>query len=183
MNRIAAFLIAAALAPPAWAHEGEEHGEPAASVVATALAPRAASTTETFELVAVAANSGLVLYLDRFPTNEPVAGAQLDVQSATLNTSARQREPGVYEIATDHFTRPGKYPLTIFVQAGDATDLMTATLEVPAPPASDAGASDRSRVWKRPAVWGTSGALLLAGVGLVAVRRKSRSAGKPGPAI
>ncbi len=81
MNTRASFLIALALALPAMAHEGEDHGAPAeAAPTDVGRAPRAATATETFALLAVGGRDGLTLYLDEVATNAPVDGARIDVQ-------------------------------------------------------------------------------------------------------
>ena len=177
MKRIPPLLMAAALALPAWAHEGEDHGAPAVPAPVVGATARATSATEAFELVAVPGPDGLTVYLDRFETNEPVVDAQIDVDSGTLSASARPLGPGVYRIETEHFARSGNYPMTISIQAGALADLMTTTLEISAPVTNQALPADGSLSWKGAAVWGSSGALLLTGLGLVAVRRKRRNLG------
>ncbi|MCO5099347.1 MAG: hypothetical protein M9885_00370 [Burkholderiaceae bacterium] len=174
MKRVVPLLIAAALALPTWAHEGEDHGAPAPPAAATEVAPRAATVTETFGVLVAARHGGLVLYLDRSETNEPVTGARIEVESGASRTVARPEEPGVYWLETQHFAPPGKYPMTIAVEADDAADLMSVTLEVPAQ-ATATPSPTHSISWDRAALWGASGALLLAGVGFVAVRRRSRN--------
>jgi len=57
------------------------------------------------------------------------------------------------------------------VQAGDTADLLTATLDLAPPPAG----VEHAAGWDKWAVWGASGALLLAGAGLVAVRRRKQN--------
>jgi len=180
MKRIAPFLISIALALPAWAHEGEDHGAPAPTAAATEVAPRAATVTETFGVLVAARHGGLTLYLDRAATNEPVTGARIEVESGALKTDAQPVEPGVYRVDTEHFALPGKYPMTIAVEAEDAADLMSVTLEVPAQAAAAPPSSTRPTAWDRAALWGASGALLFAGVGLVAVRRRSWKPGIEG---
>ena len=83
----------------------------------------------------------------------------------------------MYRIETEHFARSGNYPMTISIQAGALADLMTTTLEISAPVTNQALPADGSLSWKGAAVWGSSGALLLTGLGLVAVRRKRRNLG------
>lgn len=180
MKRIAPFLISIALALPAWAHEGEDHGAPEPTAAAAEAAPRAASVTETFGVLVAARHGGLTLYLDRAETNEPVTGARIEVESGALKTDAQPVEPGVYRVDTEHFALPGKYPMTIAVEAEDAADLMSVTLEVPAQAAAAPPSSTRPTAWDRAALWGASGALLFAGVGLVAVRRRSWKPGIEG---
>ena len=98
------------------------------------IAPRASAQTEEFELVAVLAEEKLMLYLDRYADNAPVADAEIEVESGTFKAVAAQIAPGVYSVPGQAFAHPGKYPLTISVQAGEAADLLTATLDL-APPA------------------------------------------------
>jgi hypothetical protein len=173
---IATMLIAAlrlcsgqALAPPVWAHEGEDHGAQATPASVGEIAPRATAQTEEFELVAVLEGGQLSLSLDRFATNEPVADAQVEVESGAFRAVATQVAPGLYALSGDSFTHPGRYPLLIEVEVGDSADLLTTTLAVaaattdvtPAPP------------WREWALWGGPVALLLAVTGLVAMRRRT----------
>lgn len=173
-----ALVAAAALALPsvgAWAHGGEDHGGEAAAPPMAAMAPRATAQTGEFELVAElvtgAENKKLLLTIDRFSTNEPVADAQVEVDSGTLNAVATQIAPGVYAIAGDSFRPPGKYPLAVSVQAGESADLLTATLDL-SPPAGGVEHSHATSEW---AIWSAAGALLLAAGGLVAMRRRHKN--------
>jgi hypothetical protein len=171
MKHSIALMVIAAMALPVWAHEGVDHGTPAASPAASpavgAMAPRTTAQTEEFELVAVLAEKHLTLYLDRFATNEPVASAQVEVESGAFKAVATQAAPGLYTLPGETFTHPGKYPLVISVQAGEAVDLLTATLEVVPPPVVAAPAQP----WDARVVGGAA-ALLLVGAGFVAVRRR-----------
>lgn len=181
MKRINQFLATALVAIfslSAWAHGGEDHGSEAAPAPSAALAPRAAAATDEFELVAVLEGRKLTLSLDRFATNEPVADAQIEVESGGLKAAATQAAPGVYWIPGDSFAIPGKYPLAISVQAGESADLLTATLDLshPVAGAKPSSALNGWAVWTGRATWGGSGALLLAGAGLFAVRRRKKNA-------
>lgn len=151
--------------------DGHSHGEAAKPAMAADSAPRASAQTEEFELVAVVEGGKLTLYLDRFATNEPVADAQIEVESGALQAVAAQVAPGVYSVPGEAFAKPGKYPLAISVQAGDTSDLLTATLDLAKPVAG----VEHAHGWGEWTVWGASGALLLAGVGLVAVRRRKKN--------
>ena len=71
-------LAGALLAGPALSHEGHDHGAPPPPVSKT-IAPRGEALSDAFELVAIPRANSLTLYLDRFRTNEPVAGATLEV--------------------------------------------------------------------------------------------------------
>src|SRR5262245_63102743 len=80
---IATLFVAAALLAglsAAVAHEGHDHGEPPPAPRADA-APRGEVASDAFELVAIAQGETLVLYLDRFGSNEPVQGATLTVEA------------------------------------------------------------------------------------------------------
>ena len=161
-------LMTAAFALPAWGHGDEDHGSEVAAAVAADNAPRASAQSEEFELVAVLQDKQLTLYLDRYATNEPVADAQIELESGALRAVATQIAPGAYAISRRGFAKPGKYPLTISVQAGDTGDLLTATLEVTAPLVA-VELVPSSKTW---AMWGAAGAALAVGVGLVAARRR-----------
>ncbi len=148
--------------------DGHSHGEAAKPAMTVDVAPRASAQTEEFELVAVLAAGKLTLYLDRFASNEPVADAQIEVESGALKAVAAQIAPGVYSVPGEAFANPGKHPLTISVQAGDTADLLTATLDLALP----AAGVEHAHGWGEWAVWGASAALLAAAAGLVVVRRR-----------
>lgn len=173
MNYVRNCFAALTVALSALAHaggdasDGHSHGEAAAPLMTVAGAPRASAQTEEFELVAVLEGKKLTLYLDRFATNEPVADAQIEVDSSTLKAVATHIAAGVYSLPGESFAKPGKYPLAISLQAGDVSDLLTVTLDLP-PPVAGAAPVDS---WSNWAVGG-AGALLLAGAALVAVRRR-----------
>lgn len=173
MKRILLLVAAMALALPAWGHGGEDHGDAPAPVMAVEAAPRAVAASEEFELVVVSQGGKLTLYLDRFATNEPVADAQVEVESGALKAVATQVAPGVYALGGASFAKPGKYPLTISVQAGDSADLLAATLDLSAPAGGVAHAHSKSE-W---AVWGVSGALLLVAAALLALWRGRKDRG------
>lgn len=181
MKRLLPTILALmlALALPAAAHDGEDHGAPGAKQALTAQqAPRAQAATELFELVAVADDARLMLYLDRFESNEPVAGAQVDVESGTLQAAATEVEPGIYQVLTDVFGRPGAHALTIDVRAGSDGDLLAVTLEgaaasVHSAPFAPSGLA-AAAAWNRPITWGAYGATLVAGAGLIVWWRNGR---------
>lgn len=179
MNYVRTCFVALTFALSAMAHaggdasDGHSHGEAAAPAMTVAGAPRASAQTEEFELVAVLGGKKLTLYLDRFATNEPVADAQIEVDSSTLKAGATQIAAGVYSLPGESFAKPGKYPLAISVQAGDSSDLLTLTLDLPQPVAGAAAVDSwNGWAWNNWAVAGAAGALLLAGAAVVAVRRR-----------
>lgn len=135
----AVFLFAAS---SVFAHGGEKHDDaaPAAAHGETAALPRAAAGSEDFELVLVLDGRRLLLYLDRHDSNEPVAGAKVDIEGGGLKGSASEISPGVYAVAADAL-KPGRHALTVAVEAGDTADLLAATLDMPSPATQPAAAS------------------------------------------
>ncbi|PVY56323.1 MULTISPECIES: hypothetical protein [unclassified Simplicispira] len=176
MKNLRSLLAGAALACLAWsalAHGDEDHSEPRTAKTSQALAqaPRAEAQTDAFELVATLEQDRLVLTIDRFDTNEPVVGAQVEVDTGTEQVSAHPSSPGVYWIPQGGIGQPGRHPLTFTIETDDSADLLTATLEVPPPVAIAAATVEPARSM----AWGLGGIALLAGVGLMARRRRTPS--------
>lgn len=182
----AAILAATMLADRAHAHEGHDHAE--APPPSIEMAPRASAQTADFELVAVLENGKLLVYLDRFGSNEPVADAQVEIDDGAATTAAAQIAPGVYALPGERFAAPGAHPLTVSVQSGNTADLLVATLEVPAPAptqgAAAAGLAASATDWlaANPAAWWAAPAAIgLAGVGLFVARRRGRAGDRAAP--
>ena len=122
----------ASAAPGAHGPDGEHLDGPAAVRAASTL-PRIEAQSETFELVAELRANELVILVDRFATNEPVLGAQLEIESGDLKAVAAFRaEQGDY-VVTDAamlkaLTTVGEYGLVFTLVAGQHSDLLDATL-------------------------------------------------------
>ncbi len=115
---------------PAVAHEGEDHGDVPATA-AVAAAPRAEAISDTFELVAVARAGTLEIYLDRWRSNAPVAGASIVIETPAGSTKASAAsEQGTYTIPAPWALAGGRYDLIFTVEAGADADVLTATLPV-----------------------------------------------------
>ncbi|MDP1611166.1 MAG: hypothetical protein Q8M11_08905 [Sulfuritalea sp.] len=175
MMQAKALFLAAVIAFPAWAggdaSDGHTHAGPApAPVPVTASAPRAVTATEDFEVVAVLEGKHLVVYVDRYASNEPVAGAKVEVEGAGLQGVAAEAAPGVYLMNLAAALPPAKHGLTISIEAGDSADLLTATLDtsLAAPVAAHA------HYWSEWVVWGLAALLLIASGILLAVRRRKQ---------
>lgn len=127
-------LVWLTLAQSVLAHEGEDHGAPP-PLPAQGLAPRASAATEAFEVVAVLEAKTLLLYLDHFATNAPISNAKVEIEGAGLKGFLQASGAGTYVLNVARAIPPGKHPLTITIDAADTADLLTATLEIPQPPA------------------------------------------------
>lgn len=192
-------LLAAALlgSSRVSAHGGEDHTHDDAaqsSAAALTLAPRAWAQSEDFELVAVLEEGPgqrrrLLLTLDHFKTNEPVLGARLEVDAGGNALAVPEGPPGVYALAfpaLDALAAGSRLPLTISVESGDNSDLLTLQLELPARATtgspSDGKADNDNGNGNRlgfgrgtpSAVWAGGAALVVAALAL-ALRRRSRS--------
>lgn len=166
----AATLVAAA---PVRAHEG--HGDEAPAALSIPLAPRAETETDQIELLAVLDSGQLTFYIDRWATNEPLADARVEVDGAGIKAVATQSGPGVFVLPAPALT-PGKHALTVTVEAGELADLLSVNLSLPAPDLPLEHPTGPAQ-WT---VWGIAGTLVVAGVGLVALRRRRGRHRHPG---
>ena len=171
-TRLAAALAALLFTAATPAHEGHDHGAPEAT--ATDWAPRATARSRDFDLVAVLAGTELVLWLDRARDNAPQGDAVIEVDSGAWNGVATAAADGSLRLPAGPLTTPGRHELIFTVQAGDAMDLLPATLVVPSAVTAAPGAGGGYRGW---IVGGLAVALLGAG-GWQGYRRSRRQAGR-----
>ena len=127
-------LLAAGLALASWSaqargHEGHDHGAQAASITVAAM-PRAQAASDHFELVAVARGGELILYVDRFASNEPVSGAEIQVETPAGSIQARARPDGTYAVAAPWSVTPGRYDLIFTVSENTMADVLSVNLEI-----------------------------------------------------
>ena len=113
----------------AYAHEGEDHGGERSKTIATSL-PRAEAASDNFEAVAVAKNGELVIYLDRFATNEPIPDASVTVETPQGSVDAKPSADGTYRLPAPWSTSAGHYDLLLTVTKGSVADVLTLTLDV-----------------------------------------------------
>jgi RND family efflux transporter MFP subunit len=118
----------------AWSHEGHDHGAEATAISVPA-APRAEAATEVYELVALARGGELIIYLDRFASNEPVAGAAIQVETPVGSVDAQALQDGTYKIAAPWSGQPGQYDLIFTVTQDETADVLPLTLVIPGPAA------------------------------------------------
>lgn len=173
MKQARALLLVAVIALPAWAggdsSDGHTHAAPEPLPTVT-MSPRAAAATEEFEVVAVLEDKHLVVYVDRYASNEPVAGAKVEIEGGGLQGVAAETAPGTYLLNLAAAMAPAKHGLTISIEAGDSADLLTATLDT----SSAAPAAAHAHYWSEWIVWSLAALLLLASLALLAVRRRKQ---------
>lgn len=117
------------LAGPALAHEGHDHGDQPKSSSQIGTTPRLEAISGPFELVALIRNGELVIYLDRFETNEPVTGAAISVETPKGPQDAKESN-GTYRLDAP-WAKDASVDLIFTVIDGDASEILTGTLAVP----------------------------------------------------
>ncbi len=138
-SRLGAFGAVAAvavalLAPPIMvvqAHEGHDHGP--SETVTGPLAPRVSAHSENYELVGILRGERLIIYLDRFATNEPVTTADIAVTigDATEAVNAEWAAEGTYALTLPRLQAAGPIELVFSITGEAGEDLLAGTLTVP----------------------------------------------------
>ena len=133
---VALQLIAAPVSNDVLAHEGHDHEE--AEVAAPGIPGGGARSvtelsSESFEALIESHGDHLDIWLDRYETNEPVAGATLTL---TLGEGAEltpaEESPGQYTVDIAPLAPGNTVPVTLVVSVGDESDLLGGTLEMAA---------------------------------------------------
>lgn len=177
MKHLRMFYLVTLIALPVWAggdtSDGHSHGAPAPAPIAVNT-PRATATTEDFEVVVALEDKHLVVYVDRFASNAPVAKARVEIEGAGLNGLAVESAPGTYMMDLTGPLPPGRHALTISIEAGDTADLLSVTLDASPPAVAETPASDRGK----QAFWGVAGlVLVVSGIRLVARHNRGKTLG------
>lgn len=105
------------------AHEGHSHDEPGPPAI-HAAAPRGAGQSALFEVVAIAKSGEIVVYLDRFATNEPVADATVEFETPQGPVVAEPRPDGTYRLAAPWLKQDGATDLIVTITAGADLDIV-----------------------------------------------------------
>ena len=134
MMRIVRFLsllclVLAITAGSADAHPG--HGDEAVAPTAGTAMPRTEAHSDLFELVLTVRSGTANLFLDRFSTNEPVEGAIIEVAEGDATATAEAQPDGTYRLVAPWLARPGRHELVFTVTAGEQSDLLNASLDLP----------------------------------------------------
>ena len=79
--------------------------------------------------ISILADKNLVIYLDRADDNSPIEDAKIEIEGSGFKGNATAFGDGVYQLPVKSI-QPGKYPLTITLEAGEISDLLSTDLEV-----------------------------------------------------
>jgi hypothetical protein len=182
------------LAAPGAHGPNGEHLDAPTTMRATSALPRVEAKSESFELVAELRASELAIFVDRFDSNEPVLGAQLEVESGSLKAVATFRaEQGDYAVTDSAMLKelaaPGEHGLVFTLVAGKDSDLLDGTLVSAGSSGAPAANSDHAHANGTEAhghdhglersAWIGAGVAVLGLIGGIAWWRQSRrNAGK-----
>ncbi len=138
-----ALLVLSFGASGAGAHEGHDHGNEPPPAPA-AVQPRGEAQSDHFELLVTAQGGELVIYLDRFVTNEPVPNATVEVETPSGPATAAAHD-GTYRLPAPWLSNEGSFDLVTTVTLGETVDILPVTLVVPSANApSPQSASERT---------------------------------------
>lgn len=167
-----------------------EHLDAPAPISAARVLPRVEAQTDGFELVAELRAGELVILVDRYASNEPVLGANLEVESGPLKAAAAFRADRGDYVVTDAamlkaLSVPGEHGLVFTLLAGADSDLLNGTLKTGADKGEDRGddhGHDHGDVHERErAAWiGTGVAVLGLISGMAWWRLRRRDTNKVG---
>ncbi len=122
-----AFAILLLMGGSAFAHEGHDHAEEKKSAGPATLTPRLEARAGPFELVATWRSGELLIYLDRFQTNEPITSAQVTVETPDGPTEATLKD-GVYRLSAPW--ERGSLDLIFTVIDGSTAEVLSGTLKL-----------------------------------------------------
>ena len=137
----AAFVALVLMAAPAYAHEGHDHEQK--TPVTTAVLPRLEAASGPFELAALLRAGELVIYLDRFATNEPITTAKITVETPKGPQEAQMKD-GTYHLDAS-WAQQGPVDLIFAVTEGRDSEILTGTLMVQTANENQTSSSVRER--------------------------------------
>jgi multidrug efflux pump subunit AcrA (membrane-fusion protein) len=131
---VLAVVLALGMASP----RAHAHADPAPTAASAApLEPRVEASSSDVEMIARVEGGRLAVYVARFATLEPLAGATVTVEGGGRSASGTTDVLGLVRLELPWLAAPGQYPLLFTVAAGEVNDLLTATLDIPPPEAGD----------------------------------------------
>ncbi len=131
-------------ASTALAHGGDDHAHEEEPVVAAEHQPQVELSAGGLELVGTVSDRKLTIYLDRQATNEPVAGATIQLKADGIAAgTAVATGPGIYTLPAPWADEPGHKPLQFTVTLNGEKTVLEGEMDVAAEraPASDGRAS------------------------------------------
>jgi cobalt-zinc-cadmium efflux system membrane fusion protein len=135
----ALFCVATALLSSfsALAHEGHSHDDDTAkAALAASTYPRTTAQSDLYEVVAVARDKRLTIYLDRFATNEPVTDARLKIAIGDGEpVEAERTESGSYVVPLPDRASSGSVDVVFTIEANSGDDLLVSSLTLSPPSA------------------------------------------------
>lgn len=183
----AALLLVSSLllTSPAFGHGDEVHGDAAAVAPAASIDSKLGfgSTGNVFEVVVTPTAEHTAVYVALADTNEPVAGAvvEIEVTGSTVwaGTAEPTNDPGIYLL---NWTAPaqGRADLAVTVTVGDKADLLLiqgvmASIGEPPPAVTGAGPTGLAVFSRGWLPWAAGGVLLVLTAGVVALRSRRRT--------
>ncbi|MGE0700382.1 MAG: efflux RND transporter periplasmic adaptor subunit [Hyphomicrobiaceae bacterium] len=126
-----ALLILFVAPPTTVAHEGHDHGPPAAGG-ASPPSPRVLATSERYQFVGIVEGEVLVIYLDRSADNVPVTTATMEVSIDGTSSKAELQKDGTYEISSPRLKTPGSHEVLVTLADGELNDLLIGAVVIPA---------------------------------------------------
>lgn len=131
-----AIPLAAQAGPGAHGPNGEHLDGGATTASQGSAEPRMEAHSEDFELVATLGGGELSVMIDRFATNEPMLGADVQVESQGITAKGTfHKDHGDYVFTDDKLlaalARPGQHPLVFTLIKADESDLLDGVLLVP----------------------------------------------------
>jgi membrane fusion protein, heavy metal efflux system len=184
---ITAFALIVVPSQQTLAHEGQDHDATAKFVVLPASS-RAEASSDLFELVAIAGSGEIIIYLDRFATNEPVSDANVVVETPQGSAEAKPASDGTYRLAAPWATGPGRYDLIATVTKDSDADVLAFTLTIQPTTQSAAtssgflgsalalGIKDRIRSGDSASLFAVVAASILGGIAGLLLARRRRAA-------
>ena len=166
--------LSLAVASPAWAGDGHDHGD-APAVTAGSTLPRFAATSELFELVGVLDGKHLTLWLDHAADNSPVKDAKLELELGGIKVPVKVHGEGEFEATLAKPLTPGEFPVAATVYAGEEADLLAGDFDIHAE--AEAAEAAHTHGWQEYALWAAIAGAALAGLAALIRRLRSQRLG------
>lgn len=161
----AAVLVSLATMDSSWAHEGHNHNDAAPIVSAASAAPRGEVASDQYELVAVARDGELIVYLDHAASNQPIDTAAIEAETPAGKQALQAKSGEPYRLAAPWSGKPGSYDLVFNVTLNNETEALPVTLLVPEKSATGMAAGSLAASSLRERLSRNGSALFLGGLG------------------